>query len=314
LNPLRTLYRRGLKGALRAAEALGLNVARSRDYYSPLPLRSELARHAARWNRPSELAGVAVDLAAMRDLLARLVAEHGADLARLSPYAEAKGMGYGPGFTEVDAGVLFLMLRHLKPRRLIEIGSGLSTYYAHLAAAANRAEGVACAITCIDPYVRAAVAALPGVEVVAQPVQDVEPAFFAALGAGDVLFIDSTHVVKLDGDVPHLVLEVVPRLAPSVVVHAHDVHFPYNVPHPAEEYVFAAKWPSFWTEAMLLQAFLAFNPEFEITLSVPLLRHDDEAFLAATLPGYRPVVPADYDTHAGSLWFRRRPAQESPRS
>jgi predicted O-methyltransferase YrrM len=307
VNPLRTLYRRCLRTALRAAEALGLNVSRTRDYYSPLPVRSALERHAARWNRPSDLVGVEVDLAAMRDLLARLAAAHGEEWRRLPAYDETQRMGYGPGFTRVDAAVLYLMFRHLKPRRWIEIGSGLSTYYAHLAADANRREGAPCALTVIDPYVRPAVAALPGVEVVARPVQDVEPDYFARLAAGDVLFIDSTHVVKLDGDVPHLYLEVVPRLALGVVVHSHDVHFPYNVPYPAEEYVFAAKWPSTWTEAMLLQAFLAFNPAFEILLSAPLLRFHDEAFLAATLPDYRPVVPADYSTHAGSLWFRRRP-------
>lgn len=306
MNPLRTLYRRCLRTAQRTAEALGLNVARTADYYSPLPVRSELERTAGRWNRPSELVGIDVDLAAMRDLLTRLVAGHGEEWRRLPPYETTQAMGYGPGFTRVDAAVLYLMLRHLKPSRWIEVGSGLSTYYAHLAAEANRSEGAPCALTAIDPYVRPAVAALSGIEVVARPVQDVAPEFFARLGAGDVLFIDSTHVVKLDGDVPHLYLEVVPRLAPGVVVHSHDVHFPYNVPYPAEEYVFAAKWPSYWTEAMLLQAFLSFNPAFEILLSAPLLRHHDEAFLAATLPDYRPVEPADYSTHAGSLWFRRR--------
>jgi hypothetical protein len=162
-------------------------------------------------------------------------------------------------------------------------------------------------MTCIDPYSRPALAELADVTVVQRPVQDVDPGVFGELGPGDVLFIDSTHVVKIDGDVPFLYLEVVPRVAPGVVVHSHDIHFPYNVPYPAEEYIFAAKWPSFWTEAMLLQAFLSFNPAFEILLSAPLLRFHDEEFLAATLPGYRPVEAADYDTHFGSIWFRRKP-------
>jgi predicted O-methyltransferase YrrM len=307
VNPLRALYRRCLRTALRGAEALGLNVSRTADYYSPLPVRSDLARHAERWNRPSDLVGLAIDLPAMRDLLSRLVAGYGEEWRRLPPYEQAQEMGYGPGFTRVDAAVLYLMLRHLKPRRWIEIGSGLSTYYAHLAATANGREGDPCELTAIDPYARPAVAALPAVEVLARPVQGVEPEFFTRLEAGDVLFIDSTHVVKLDGDVPHLYLEIVPRLALGVVVHSHDIHFPFNVPFPAEEYVFAAKWPSYWTEAMLLQAFLAFNPAFEILLSPPLLRYHDEPFLTATLPEYRPVEPADYSTHAGSLWYRRRP-------
>jgi hypothetical protein len=115
-------------------------------------------------------------------------------------------------------------------------------------------------------------------------------------------------VVKIDGDVPHLYLEVVPRLAPGVLVHAHDVHFPYNVPHPAEQYVARRKWGWYWTEAMLIQAFLAFNRDFQIVYSAPLLRHQDEDFLRATTPGYRPVAIDDHDTHFGSLWFRRKPA------
>lgn len=305
-SPLRRAYRRLHRLALRTLEAAGVSVSRTSDYYSPLPAVRALARTRERWDRPSALTGVAYDLDAMKGLLARVVAEHGAELSELPPYEEARGLGYGPGFTRIDATLLYLVLRHLKPRRVIEVGSGLSTYYASRAAQRNRAGGAPCGITCIDPYSGDRVRNLPGVEVLRRPVQDVAPEYFEALSAGDVLFIDSTHVVRIDGDVPHLYLEVVPRLAPGVVVHSHDVHFPFNVPHPAEEYVFGAKWPMLWTEAMLLQAFLAYNAEFELFLAPPLLRHRDEAFLAATVPDYRPVVAADYDSHFGSVWFRRR--------
>jgi predicted O-methyltransferase YrrM len=305
-NPLRRAYRRLHRLALRGLEAAGLTVARTSDYYSPLPSVRALARTRERWDRPSALAGVSYDLDAMRSLLASLAAEHGGELAELPPYEEAKGLGYGPGFTRLDAALLYLVLRDLRPRRVIEVGSGLSTWYAVQALERNRADGVPAEITCIDPYSGDRVRGLPGVEVLRREVQDVAPEYFEALGAGDVLFIDSTHVVRIDGDVPHLYLEVLPRLRPGVVVHSHDIHFPYNVPHPAEEYVFGAKWPMLWTEAMLLQAFLALNDEFELLLAPPLLRHHDEAFLEATMPGYRPVVPHDYDTHFGSVWYRRK--------
>ena len=120
-----------------------------------------------------------------------------------------------------------------------------------------------------------------------------------------MLFIDTTHIVKVGGEVPYLYLEVIPSLAPGVTIHAHDIHFPYNGPFPAEQYVFASKWPQLWTEPMLIQAFLAFNRDFEIVLSLPLLRHFREAELSRLTPGYRPVETSDYDTHFGSLWFRR---------
>ena len=304
MNPLRIVYRRALATAQRSLNALGWNVMRVADYYSPLPVLPRLEERRARWDRPSELPGVAYDLEAMKALLGELSA-YGEEYGELVPYEEAKTLGYGPGFTTVDAMLVYWMLRHLKPRRYIEIGSGLSTWYASLAAARNADEGSPMAIAAVDPYARDRVRTIPGLEVIAREVQDVEPDFFRQLEAGDVLFIDSTHVVKIDGDVPHLYLEVVPRLRPGVVIHSHDIHFPYNVPYPAEQYLFAQKWPSYWTETMLLQAFLAFNPAYEILLSAPLLRFHDEQVLRRTIPGYRPVEPADYDTHCGSLWFRK---------
>ena len=304
-NPLRRIYRRLHRLALDGAAALGVNVARSRDYYSPLPVRAELVRTRERWDRPSAMAGVEWDGAAMRARLERLVAAHGEELAELPPYDEAKRLGYGPGFTHFDARLLYLSVRDLKPRRILEVGSGLSTFYMSRALERNRSEGVDGAITCVDPYSGDRVVGLAGVEVLRREVQDLDPEEVGRLEDGDLLFIDSTHVVKVGGDVPHLYLELLPRLRPGVVVHSHDIHFPYNTPYPAEEYVVRAKWPMVWTEAMLLQAFLAFNRQFEILLAPSILRHEDEPWLARTMPDYRPVVPADYDTHAGSIWYRR---------
>lgn len=303
---LKRAYRKAFRRLMKAVNGLGFNVARTADFYSPLPVIAALERNAARWQRPSALVGVEYDLEAMKGKLAALVREHGRDWASLPPYAELKTSRFGPGFTEVDSLLLYLMVRDLKPRRAIEVGSGLSTYYLHRAGADNAGEGRPLALTSIDPYPFAGLDRLPGVEVIAREVQDVGFDRFAELAAGDLLFIDSTHVVKIDGDVPYLLLEVIPRLAPGVLVHVHDVHFPWNVPYPPDRYVLEPRWPSFWTEAMLLQAFLAFNRDFEIVLSAPLLRHHDEAFLQATIPHYRPVEAEDFDTHFGSLWMRRR--------
>ncbi len=305
-SALKRAYWSAFRRLTKALAALGLNVAKSSDFYSPLPLVASLERNAARWNRPSALVGVDYDLEAMQRRLTALVRSHAAGWAALPPFPEAKKAGYGPGFTEVDALVLYLMLRDTRPRRVIEVGSGLSTYYLRRAGAENLREGHPFRLTSIDPFPYPGLQQLPGGEVIPREVQDIGFETFAELGAGDLLFIDSTHVVKLDGDVPFLFLEVVPRLAPGVLVHVHDVHFPWNVPYPAERYVLDGRWPSFWTESMLLQAFLAFNSDFEILLSAPLLRYHDEPFLAGTLPGYRPVDREDFDTHFGSLWMQRK--------
>ena len=88
-------------------------------------------------------------------------------------------------------------------------------------------------------------------------------------------------------------------------MHVHDVHFPYNVPFPSELYVLSPKWPVFWNEAMLLQAFLSYNDSYEIVMSMPLLRFFCEDFVKAHVPGYRPVDISDYDTHFGSIWIQK---------
>jgi len=303
----RKVYRRLHAGGFTALRRLGWNVSRTADFYSPLPVLSELRETREQWDRPSELIGVQYDLEAMKSQLARLVETYGGEFEALPPHGEIRSLGYGPGFPVVDAMTTWLMVRDLQPARYIEIGSGLSTWYAWLAAAANERAGRPCSMTCVDPFPTGRLASLeaPKVRTVVSKVEAMDPGFFAELDAGDVLFIDSTHVLKLGGDVAFLFLEVLPRLRPGVVVHVHDIHFPYNTPHPAEQYIFQAKWPLYRTEAMVLQAFLSFNRDFEIVLSAPMIRHADEPFLERTVPGYRPVVVGDYDTHFGSIWLRR---------
>ena len=304
----RTIYRRVHAGVFAALRRLGWNVARTADFYSPLPVLSEVAETRELWDRPSELVGVRCDLEGMKALLAALIEVHGGEFEALPPHSEIRALGYGPGFPVIDALTTYLMVRDLRPARYVEIGSGLSTYYAWLATAANGREGSPCDMTCIDPFPTGRLRDLeePAVKAVVSKVEATDVGVFAELDAGDVLFIDSTHVLKLGGDVAFLFLEVLPRLRPGVVVHVHDIHFPYNTPYPAEQYIFRAKWPFYRTEAMVLQAFLSFNREFEVVLSAPMIRHADEAFLERTIPGYRPVEVEDYDTHFGSIWFRRR--------
>lgn len=305
---LKAIYRRLHAALFATLRRLGWNVARTADFYSPLPVLSEVAASRESWDRPSELVGVDYDLEAMKSLLAALVETHGGEFDALPPHSEIRALGYGPGFPVIDAFTTYLMVRDLRPPRYVEIGSGLSTYYAWLAAAANGRDGRVCEMTCVDPFPTGRLNELrePAVHAVVSKVEAADLGLFEALEVGDVLFIDSTHVLKLGGDVAFLFLEVLPRLRPGVVVHVHDIHFPYNTPYPAEQYIFRAKWPLYRTEAMVLQAFLSFNREFELLLSAPMIRHFDEPFLERTIPGYRPVDVEDYDTHFGSIWLRRR--------
>jgi hypothetical protein len=289
----------------RLANKCGYEIVRLDDFYSPVPNVAKLEQNLDRWFKPSELAGVQFNLQRMKEMLVGLAGKYSPEFARIPAYREIKAKGFGPGFPVFDAMVLYSMVRELKPSRFIEIGSGLSTYYCWLAAQANQQEGRPVAMTSIDPYPSRSLQSLPGIEIIAKEVQDVELAFFDALQAGDILFVDSTHILKLDGDVPFLHLEVIPRVQKGVVVHVHDVPFPYNVPCPPEEWVLNRRsWPVFWNEAMLLQAFLSYNESFQVLLSAPLIRHFDEEFLRREVPLYK-ELEAETITIPCSVWIER---------
>lgn len=297
--------RRGrIRLARRIAGWFGYNIVKRSDYYSTLPVLEEIEATRARWDRPSALAGVSVDVPALTRRLGRLADRWEAEFAATTgDYVANTRKGFGPGYPAFDARTLYYLLREEKPRRYLEVGSGLSTYYASLAAARNAAEGRPLTITCIEPYPFAALRTLPDFELVEGFVQDVPLARFEELEAGDVLFIDSSHALKIDSDVAFLFLEALPRVKPGVLVHIHDVPFPWNVPHPADTWLFGERWPVYWNEAMVVQAFLAFNSSFQVELSTPLVRHADESFLTARFPDYVPV--ADDPNPPSSLWLRR---------
>ncbi|HXJ56833.1 MAG TPA: class I SAM-dependent methyltransferase [Verrucomicrobiae bacterium] len=286
-----------------------------KDYYSPLPSELTLRRTRNRWTRPSALQGVRYDLSAMEARFSELCEGYLAEFASLPTYDALWQKSFSPGFPLVDAFTLYSMVRSTKPARYLEVGSGLSTYYCQLAGERNVREGCPVEITCIEPNPYQALKQLPGLRVIQSEVQDVSADIFRFLQAGDILFIDSSHILRIGSDVPFLYLEILPILASGVYVHVHDVPFPYNVPYPPEywtllEHPDSPHWPMYWNEAMFVQAFLAFNDHFEILHSVPLLRHYDEPFLSSRLPFYQPisVQPNTFS----SLWLRRTSRPESP--
>jgi len=286
----------------RLLEAMGYSVARKSDYYSPLPSLDRLKINYERWFRPSALAGIEYDLEAIKDDIQTLLSRYYGEFSAFLAFEQLRKT-FGPGYTPVDALVLYMMMRHSKPKRYIEVGSGLSTYYCSLAAEKNASEGLPLQMTCIEPHPYERLYTLPGVYVIPKEVQDVELSFFQQLEAGDVLFIDSTHILNIDGDVPFLYLEVLPSLKVGVTIHIHDVPFPYNIPYPPKLWLFGQTWPVFWNEAMLLQAFLCFNNQFKITMSLPLIRYFDEPFLKQTMPNYE-TVEQNPNTFS-SIWLKR---------
>lgn len=182
------------------------------------------------------------------------------------------------GFESGDAEYWYSVIRHFKPARIIEIGSGYSTLVARQAIARNQTQDPAyhCHHVCIEPYEMPWLEAA-GVEVLRQRVEEVEPRLFGTLGCNDILFIDSSHVIRPQGDVLTEFLQILPRLAPGVVVHVHDIFSPRDY---STEAVLGDV--SFWNEQYLLEAFLTHNRDWEIIGALNYLQHHHHAQLKKT--------------------------------
>ena len=131
---------------------MGYLVVRADDYYSPLVSVPRLRARFERWNCPSALYGIDYDVEEMKSQFSDLLSRYLGEFSLIPPYATLQKVGFGPGYTAVDAFTLYMMVRHLKPRRYIEVGSGLSTYYCSLAAERNAKEHYPLEITCIEPH------------------------------------------------------------------------------------------------------------------------------------------------------------------
>ena len=150
---------------LKYLDRAGYTAARKTDFYSPLPSVSDLKTKFGRWYRPSALNGVEYDLDKMKNVMSDLLCRYLREFSEIPTYEQLQKVGYGPGYTAVDALTLYMMIRHFKPRRYIEIGSGLSTYYCSLAAARNASEGYPLAITCIEPNPFEKLRTIPGIDI-----------------------------------------------------------------------------------------------------------------------------------------------------
>lgn len=274
-------------------------------YYSPVPDIRDLELRKV-WERQSELGGIDFRPQSQLTLLAEWARKYGDECnwpSQPTPdpnqfYTENNSFSFG------CAASTHLVLRQFMPKRVIEIGSGNSSLVISGALHLNRKDGrnTEGEHIIVDPYPRPRIEdGLPGpVHLMRQRVETLEPVFFDALAENDVLFVDSGHTVRTGGDVNFLFLDVLPRLAPGVIVHIHDIGFPSEYP---KVYFTNPRFRVFWTEAYLLQAFLCFNREFEVLLAMAqLMSQHMDAFQAA----FAHFDPQTHLTRSGSFWMRRR--------
>lgn len=273
-------------------------------YYSPIPNSTDVGRGIAT-NGVSgtdstdgadlhavDLPGIDLREGEQRDLAATLSAYW-----RDVPTTRTDGWRYHPDntmFGLADAAIYHSMLRELRPRRLIEVGSGFSSAIALDTADRHLPD---LELTFIEPYPDRLLGLLTDADrarcrLIRAAVQDVPLQTYDQLGDGDLLFIDSTHVSKVGSDVNWLVFEVLPRLADGVIVHFHDIFWPFEYP---AEWLHEGRG---WTENYLLRAFLSYNDRFRVLLFNSWVWRAEPELVRGTLPSTMDQTP-------GGIWLRK---------
>lgn len=193
-----------------------------------------------------------------------------------------------PGYGPVESDVLYAFIRAERPKRVVQVGAGVSTAVILRAAADASYQPK---VICVDPFPTEYLVTLSRddiVTLIAEPAQEVENDILLDLHAGDLLFVDSTHTVKPGSEVNRLILEVLPRLAVGTWAHFHDIMFPYDYSRGIlTDDLF------FWQESTLLLAFLTGNPHFAVAVSLSMLHHGRPDGLRRLVPHYQPQGNAD---------------------
>jgi len=265
-------------------------------FYSPLPDMAEVARRSAVIYAPAAATLPGIDLRPENQ--ARWLEEFEADYDHL-PFdrahnPQARFARPNGSFPYQDALALHGMIKHFRPARLVEAGSGSSSC---VIMDTCEALGLSTRLTFIEPYPETLLARvrsedLRRFELKKDLIQNIDPALFSSLQADDILFIDTSHVTKAGSDVNFIVFEILPLLKPGVVVHFHDIFYPFEYP---KEWLFKG---IFWNEAYLLRAFLMFNPSFEILLFNGYLNH----FMSERIRSRMPLCALE---PGASIWLRK---------
>lgn len=266
-------------------------------FYSPIPSIDEIRARDAELFGPPPPSLPGIDLRADKQiaLLRELARFYGELPFPRTPSPETRYWFENWAYSYADAIFLYSMLRHLQPRRVIEVGSGFSS-----AAMLDTADRWLpdTSFTFIDPDTSTLDALLrpadrERVTIIRARLQDVPLTTFDTLGANDILFIDSTHVSKTGSDVNRILFDILPRLAPGVHIHFHDVFYPFEYP---KEWVYEGRA---WNEDYILRAFLEFNDAFDIALFGTWLARFHRELLAE-------LMPLTLENPGGSLWLTRR--------
>jgi predicted O-methyltransferase YrrM len=266
-------------------------------FYSPIADPDDLrAREQRIWTNTDDMSGIDLNVEGQLALLKELKPFTGdIDWPSEQPADPTRYFYGNDQYPVLDAEFLYAALRRFKPKAIIEVGSGFSSL---ITAEVNRRHlNRATEFSCIEPYPRQfLIDGVDGItQLVRERVENVDLSFFNRLGAGDILFIDSSHVSKVGSDVNYLFFEVIPRLHPGVMVHIHDIFLPDEYPK-----VWAIDQCRNWNEQYLVRAFLQFNRDWEVMWAGHFMGTRHRLAVQETFPRY-PTLGG-----GGSLWMRRK--------
>ncbi len=244
----------------------------------------------------NELPEIRLNTAGQRDLLESFARHY----HRL-PFPEQKHPDFRYYFGQswfcyADAVFLFCFLNEFRPRRIIEVGSGFST--AVILDTIDGMPGYECELRCIEPFpdrLKKLLKATDDVELTRRQVQTVSPAVFETLQDGDLLFIDSSHVLKTGSDLQYLFFQILPILSPGVFVHFHDIFFPFEYP---ETWIAEGRY---WNECYFIRSFLAYNQAWQIRFFNHFVSMEFREFLETHMP-------LCLKNPGGSLYLQKRAA------
>lgn len=279
----------GLRWLFETGQRLGLNIL-PKHFYSATPDIAAL-RADTHWRKPFEMVGVAgAELSGQLEFLDDLcLPELAAQWAALDVHAAASmENGQGGGYGVIEAEFLHAFIHRHRPRRIVQVGCGVSTSVILRAA---RMADYKPEVVCVEPYPSPFLLSAQNegrIRLVPERAEAVDRDILTALDPGDMLFIDSTHTVKPGSEVNRLVLDVLPRLKCGVFVHFHDIYFPYDY-----QRALLTSELFFNVESTLLHAFLIGNSHCRIVLSTSMLNYAAPERIAALFPRYAPQNNAD---------------------
>src|SRR5215467_5151994 len=226
-------------------------------FYSPIPAITEVKINEEEiFEHPPKIRGIDLRENEQLDLLKRFSTFYSEQPFTAEPQPGRRYYFENPNYSYNDAIVLYCMMRHVKPRRMMEIGSGYSSCAMLDVNELFFDNSISC--TFIDPYPQLLRDLLNDsdhlrIQVIPRKVQDVDIQMFRELQSGDILFVDSSHVTKTGSDVNYIVFKILPLLREGVHVHFHDIFYPFEYPL---DWVYEGRG---WNEAYLVRAFLQYN-------------------------------------------------------